>query len=61
MVDIFVGTMLSLFEFLVLSDNATSLEHLKLFDPESGEILLFLLVLTPRSLEIYEVHKASFE
>lgn len=53
--------MSSLFVLLVLSDSAISLEHFKLFDPESGEILLFLLALTPKSLEVYKVHKASFE
>lgn len=46
--------------FLVLSGTATFLDHLKIFDPDSGEILLFVLVLTPKSLEVYKVHKVKF-
>lgn len=48
--------------FLALfGTKATFLDHLKVFDPNSGEILLFLLVLTPKSLEVYKVNKVRLE
>ena len=46
--------------FSGLSGDATSLEYFKLFDPESGQVFLFLLVLTPRSLQVYRVQEVGF-
>jgi hypothetical protein len=46
--------------FSGLSGDATSLEHFKLFDPESGQVFLFFLVLTPRSLQVYRVQEVGF-
>lgn len=55
------SSVIQLVDNAVLSGTATFLDHLKIFDPDSGEILLFVLVLTPKSLEVYKVHKERLE
>ena len=39
--------------------NVLALKHFKLIDPKSGNILLFVMLLTPTRLEIYRLNKVK--
>lgn len=43
----------------VLDGNGLALKHFSLTDPESGDAILFAIILTPTSLEVYKLGKVT--
>ena len=42
-----------------MKEAAISVNHFKLFDPKSGKVVLFVLVLTKKTVEIFKVNKVT--